>query len=237
MANPIEDRTSRSLSRPQSRAAVFVRLLSLAHGTSRVRREVVELLCSVLNKNIVPTVHFSTGDGPALIEIANVATGTGMVVDSPNLEPISQVSTASSGLEATRHAGGRLSLHHLDFRASQALQLQGMPMHSVLRLELALSSIEDCHLNISTLPGRAMQVATSDRHWVARVHIWLVFTALAVILAVCAAGFASVAVGLASCMPAAPCAPHGPATVLRPVLHLLHAGSAGGPTAGAWPIA
>ncbi len=161
MANPIEDRTSRSLSRLQSRAAVFVRLLSLAHGTSRVRREVVELLCSVLNKNIVPTVHFSTGDGPALIEIANVATGTGMVVDSPNLEPISQVSTASSGLEATRHAGGRLSLHHLDFRASQALQLQGMPMHSVLRLELALSSVEDCHLNLSTLPGRAMQVATA----------------------------------------------------------------------------
>ena len=69
MANPIEDRTSRSLSRLQSRAAVFVRLLSLAHGTSRVRREVVELLCSVLNRNIVPTVHFSTGDGPALIQI------------------------------------------------------------------------------------------------------------------------------------------------------------------------
>ena len=116
MANPIEDRTSRSLSRLQSRAAVFVRLLSLAHGTSRVRREVVELLCSVLNKNIVPTIHFSTGDGPALVEIANVATGTGMVVDSPNLEPISQVSPASSGLETARPAVG--NLHHLDFRAS-----------------------------------------------------------------------------------------------------------------------
>ena len=120
MANPIEDRTSRSLSRLQSRAAVFVRLLSLAHGTSRVRREVVELLCSALNRNIVPTVHFSTGDGPALIEIANVATGTGMVVDSPNLEPISQVSPASGGLETARPAGSRLILHHLRFRVAQS---------------------------------------------------------------------------------------------------------------------
>ena len=183
MANPIEDRTSRSLSRLQSRAAVFVRLLSLAHGTSRVRREVVELLCSMLNKNIVPTVHFSTGDGPALIEIANVATGTGMVVDSPTLEPISQVSPASSGLEAARHAGGSLTRIVWNVCIS-GLAATRCAMRSVLR-SLPISCKENCHLKTG-IPGRAMQGAMSNRHWVARVQTGLVLAARAVTVAFCA---------------------------------------------------
>ena len=77
----------------------------------------------------------------------------------------------------------------------------------------------------------------SNRHWVARVQTGLVLTAQAVTVAVCAAasckrgsrpGYLHASLTL--------CA-QGPAAVLGPVLCLLHAGSAGGPTASAWPIA
>lgn len=89
----------------QGRAVVFARLVSLAKGYSAVRLELLEALCGLLNRGVIPVI-------PSL----------GSVGASGDLTPLSYLAAVLAGERETYYQGEICP-------AGEALQQAGLPVH------------------------------------------------------------------------------------------------------------
>ncbi|CAN0103580.1 unnamed protein product, partial [Sphacelaria rigidula] len=84
-----------ALSETAARATMFARVASLMNGRSGVRKEVIVLLCDMLNKGVVPLLargeSGGKGDGPAL---AKALLGEGLCLFQGEVRPLLEAASA-----------------------------------------------------------------------------------------------------------------------------------------------
>ena len=85
-----ELQSTESLDHAQTRAALFVKLVTLINGKSKCRLEVLQALASMLNAKLDPLLPIGEVDGVALRVLANALHGVGIAAIKGDVFPIAE---------------------------------------------------------------------------------------------------------------------------------------------------